>query len=137
VDAALLKEIPLFGWLSKRQRTKLAQHIREVELAPGEHLVDEGESAYQFFVIREGHAAVISGGRHLRDLGPGDFLGEIGLVQHRDRTASVIASSRIKALVMEEEDFQAMARSMPTVAEQLDAAIEERLARDRLFGLER
>ena len=110
--------------------------MQEVEVARGEHLVDEGDWAYDFFVIEEGSAAVISGGKHLTDLGPGDFLGEIGLMQHRDRTASVIATSAIKAIMISQKDFLDMARAFPTVAREIEAAMEERLERDRLFGLE-
>ena len=69
--------------------------------------------------------------------GIGDFLGEIGLVRGRGRTASVIATSNVTAIVMYAADFRAMKESMPTVARQIDEAIENRLARDRLFGLER
>src|SRR5215204_69074 len=81
VDGARLKPLPLFSWLSKRQRDKVARHCHPILISQGEHLLDEGHSAYEFFVIEEGTAAVVSAGKHLRDLGPGDFLGEIGLVR--------------------------------------------------------
>jgi CRP-like cAMP-binding protein len=137
VDATRLKPLPLFAWLSDRQRAKVAVHCREVVIPRGDHLVDEGQSPYEFFVIEEGSAAVVSRGKHLTDLGPGDFLGEIGLVRHIGRTASVIATSSIKAIVMSAESFRDMRHTMPKVARQIDEAIEERLERDRLFGLER
>jgi CRP/FNR family cyclic AMP-dependent transcriptional regulator len=137
VDGSRLREIPLFARLSPRQRNQVARHAREVEIARGEHLVDEGESSQEFFVIEEGTAAVVSGGKHVADLGRGDFLGEIGLVRDRDRTASVIATSRVKAIVIPGAEFRDMRRSMPQLAREIDAAIEERLERDRLFGLER
>ena len=137
MDESRLDGIPLFAGLSKRQRARLARHMREVDLAEGEHLVDEGEFSYDFFVICKGSAAVISSGRHVTDLEAGDFLGEIGLLNQRARTASVIATSRISALVMPGETFHKMATSMPEVAKEIQAAMEERLERDRLFGLGR
>ena len=137
MDEARLEGIPLFARLSKRQRIKLARTMQDVEIAQGEHLVDEGETSADFFVIREGTAAVISGGRHLTDLGPGDFVGEIGLLKHGHRTASVIATKPIKALTMPSEAFHRMAASMPDAAREIEAAMEERLERDRLFGLDR
>jgi len=137
MDESRLREIPLFAHLSKRQRSRLARHVRAVELGPGDHIVDEGEFAYEFFMIEAGNAAVIARGRHLGDLGPGDFLGEIGLVRKSDRTASVIATTPLRAIVMDAEGFRKMARSMPTAMAQIDAAIEWRLERDKLFGLER
>jgi F-box and leucine-rich repeat protein 7 len=136
VDAARLKQLPLFGVLSDRQRAKVAEHCHGVVIPQGEHLLDEGYSAYEFFIIEEGRAAVVSGGKHLRDLGPGDFLGEIGVVRDRDRTASVIATSTVKAIAMSANDFREMKDSTPKIARQIDEAIEERLQRDRLFGLD-
>ena len=136
VDESRLTSIRLFSRLSRRQRQKLASHMTAVELAIGEHIVDEGQSAIEFFILERGSAAVVSGGKHLTDLGAGDYLGEIGLIQQRDRTASVIATSPTTALVMPQAAFEAMARSMPAVAEELNTAIDERLERDRLFGLD-
>jgi CRP-like cAMP-binding protein len=137
MDEARLREIPLFAQLSKRQRGGLAPHTRTLEVGPGYHLVKEGDFAHQFFLIEEGKAAVIASGRHLTDLGRGDFLGEIGLVRQIDRTASVIATTPLRAIVMDEQGFRKMTRSMPNVRRQIEAAIEWRLERDRLFGLER
>lgn len=137
MDPSMLKDLPLFAGLSERQRGKVAPHFHGVEVSRGEHLVDEGQFSYEFFVIVEGSAAVVSANKHLTDLGPGDFLGEIGLVRGGYRTASVIATSPIKAIVMSADDFRGMKRSLPTVAREIDAAIVRRLERDRLFGLER
>jgi CRP/FNR family transcriptional regulator, cyclic AMP receptor protein len=137
MDEARLRKIPLFAQLSKRQRSRLARYMRSVEVGPGYHLVNEGEFAHQFFLIEEGKAAVIASGRHITDLGSGDFLGEIGLVRGIGRTASVITTTPLRAIVMDEEGFRKMSRSMPTVMAEIDATIESRLERDRLFGLDR
>ena len=137
MDESRLDGIPLFAGLTKRQRAKLAREMREVRLAEGDHLVDEGEFPLDFFVICEGTAAVVSSGKHLTDLGPGDFLGEIGLLQEALRTASVIATSPIAALAIPARVFREMTSTMPEAAEKIRAAMEERLERDRLFGLSR
>ena len=137
MDASRLKEISLFARLSQRERNKLTPRLREVEIPRGDHLVDEGQFGYEFFVIEEGRAAVVSGSRHVADLGPGDFLGEIALVRRGLRTASVIATSDIKAVVMGQDEFQEMTRSTPRIAREIDAAIEERLERNRMFGVNR
>src|SRR5919197_2343845 len=104
VDRDRLKALSLFAVLSDRQRAKVAEHCHAVVVPQGEHLLEEGYSAYEFFVIEEGNAAVVSGGKHLRDLGPGDFLGEIAIVGKRERTASVIATSPVKAIAMSAND---------------------------------
>ena len=137
MDEARLAAIPLFAGLSARQRRGLCKQVREIEIQPGEHLVDEGELSQQFFVIEQGRAAVIAGGKHVSDLGPGDFVGEIGLVRYPARTASVIATASLRAIVMDEKAFRRMSRQMPDVRARLAAAVEARLQRDREFGLER
>jgi CRP/FNR family cyclic AMP-dependent transcriptional regulator len=137
MDEARLERIPLFAELSRRRRRRLLAHLRELRIGPGDHIVDEGESAHEFFVIEEGRAAVIAEGKHLTELGPGDFLGEIGLLRGSARTSSVIALTPVTALVMNEEAFRRMARSMPKVATQITAAADERLRRDGLFGIDR
>jgi CRP/FNR family transcriptional regulator, cyclic AMP receptor protein len=137
VDGARLKPLPLFAGLSDRQRARVARHCHAVVVPQGEHLLDEGYSAYEFFVIEEGRAAVVSSGKHLRDLGPGDFLGEIGILSEKGRTASVIATSTVKAIAMSANDFREMTDSIPEVAKQINEAVEDRLERDRLFGLDR
>jgi CRP-like cAMP-binding protein len=114
----------------------VAEHCHGVLVEQGQHLLDEGHSAYEFFVIEEGTAAVTSGGKHLRDIGPGDFLGEIALLRGKERTASVIATSTIRAIAMSGQDFREMTEASPKVAQQIEEAIEERLERDRLFGLD-
>jgi CRP-like cAMP-binding protein len=136
VDAARLKDLPLFGILSDRQRAKLAEHCHGVMVEQGEHLLDEGHSPYEFFVIEHGTAAVVSRGKHLRDIGPGDFIGEIALLHGKERTASVIATSAVRAIAMSGQDFKEMTESTPQVAREIEKAIEERLERDRLFGLD-
>ena len=136
VDPARLKALSLFAPLSDRQRAKVAPHCHAVVIPQGEHLLDEGYSAYEFFVIEEGKAAVVSAGKHLRDLGPGDFLGEIAILSQKARTASVIAVSTVKAIAMSANDFRDMTESIPEVAKQINEAAQERLERDRLFGLE-
>jgi len=137
MDESRFPGIPLFSRLTRPQRKMLAEHAREIEVPAGEHLVDEGEFAHEFFVIEEGKAAVVAEGKHLTELGPGDFLGEIGLMKARNRTASVIASTPIKAVVLDEDGFRTMTRSMPMIMREIDAAIDERLRRDAFFGIAR
>jgi CRP-like cAMP-binding protein len=97
-----------------------------VDVAPGKHLVREGEFAYEFFAIEEGTAEVVRGDQYLTDLGPGDFFGEMGLIDNAPRSASVIATSPITAVVMTGPDFRQIDRELPEVAKKIRKAIEER-----------
>jgi CRP-like cAMP-binding protein len=64
-------------------------------------------------------------------MGPGDFFGEIGLLESEKRTASVVATSPMRLIVMTGRDFSAMRSEMPHVAKEIQEKIEERLTQDR------
>jgi CRP/FNR family transcriptional regulator, cyclic AMP receptor protein len=126
MDAAELASVPLFAGLSKHERRQVAQWADEIDVGPGKHLVDQGKFPYEFFVIREGTAEVTKDGDHLRDLGPGDFFGEIALMEGERRTASVVATSSMRVIVMHAREFHTLASELPNVAERLRQAIRER-----------
>jgi CRP/FNR family cyclic AMP-dependent transcriptional regulator len=126
MDESRLASIELFSSLSKRERSELATHADDIDVAEGTHLVREGEFAYEFFVIEDGSAEVLRDGEHVADLGPGDFLGEMGIVTGSPRNASVVARERTRVIVLSEQDFRGMARSFPGVAERIREAVRER-----------
>lgn len=126
MDESRLASLELFSSLSKRERRQIAQHADEIEVPEGTQLVREGEFAYEFFVIEEGSAEVIRGGEHVADLGPGDFLGEMGIVGQTQRNASVVARSPVVVAVLSEQDFRGISRSFPKVAQRIQEAVEER-----------
>jgi CRP-like cAMP-binding protein len=129
MDPVRLKSIPLFAELSDREREQVARWADELDVAEGKHLVDEGRFAHEFFVIEEGTAEVRHGDEKLTDLGPGDFFGEIALVEHQRRTASVIATTPMRTIVMFGRDFSQMESEMPSVAARIRQAVEERRPR--------
>ena len=126
MDEARLRSIPLFAGLSRKQRRQLAMCADEISVKPGTCLCREGEVAYEFFAIEEGSARVVRGDQYLNDLGPGDFFGEIGLVEHSPRNASVIAQSPMTAMVLTESAFRRIDRENPDVAKRIRRAIDER-----------
>jgi CRP/FNR family cyclic AMP-dependent transcriptional regulator len=128
MDANRLKSIPLFADLSDHERGQIARWADEVQVPEGKHLADQGEFAYEFFVIEEGSAVVTRDGERLKELGAGDFFGEIALLETDRRTATVTASSPMRLIVMHGRDFREMASEMPHVAEKIRAAIRERMA---------
>ena len=80
-------------------------------------------------MLLSGDVEVTQDGRHLTDLGAGDFFGEVALIEGDRRTASVTATTPITAVVMHQRDFDAMQRELPHVAEKIHAAVHERSAR--------
>ena len=126
MDEARLAALPLFSSLSKPELRRIAQLSDEVDVKAGRHLVDEGDSAYEFFVIESGTADVTHDGELLTQLGPGDFLGEIAAIGRSKRTASVTATTDLCVMVMTALDLRTVAREMPLLGERLQRAIAER-----------
>ena len=131
MDPKRLKDVSLFQGLAKKDLKHLGRWTDEVEIPEGKSLAEQGTFAYEFFVIEDGTADVIQDGRRIRTLGSGDFFGEIGLLESERRTASVVATSVMRLIVMTGRDFSAMRSEMPHIAEEIQRKIEERLARDR------
>lgn len=130
METKRLKSIPLFAALSGAQLDKLARWTDEVEVPAGARLTRQEGFAHEFAIIEDGAAAVYRDGEKINDLGPGDFFGEIGLLDEgARRTADVVASTPMRLIVMFGRDFRQMEREMPEVAETVRAAMEERLAR--------
>ena len=126
MDESRLSSIGLFESLSRDDRRLIAQHAEELDVDEGTQLVRQGEFAYEFFVIENGSAEVVRDGERIAELGPGDFLGEMGIVSQAVRNATVRTTSSSTVIVMTSQDFRAMQLSNPTVASQIEAAVEER-----------
>jgi CRP/FNR family cyclic AMP-dependent transcriptional regulator len=126
MDESRLSSIPLFESLPRDARGVVAQHADEIDVAEGTELVRQGEFAYEFFVIEDGTADVRRDGEGIAELGPGDFLGEMGIVSQAVRNATVVTTSAATVIVMTSQAFRAMARSNSEVAKQIEAAVEER-----------
>ncbi len=126
MEESELRSIPLFESLTTEERRAVAQHADELEAAEGTELVRQGEFAYEFFVIEKGTAEVTRDGEHVADLGPGDFLGEMGIVEHAVRNATVATTSPARVIVMTAQAMRSMAKLNPGVADRIRTAVEER-----------
>jgi len=127
VDVAQLESVAIFSGLSKKELERLAQWTDEVNVQEGYELATEGRFAHEFFVIEDGAAAVLRDGERIAELGPGDFFGEIGLLETERRTASVIATTPMTVIVMFQREFKQMEQEMPAVADRVRSAIRARL----------
>lgn len=126
----LLKGVPLFAACSKAELQRLAALADELDLAEGATLIREGERGREFLVIVGGSVRVTRGGRKLRDLGTGDFIGEIALVSDVPRTATVTATSPIRLLVITDREFRQVIEQMPSIATKVLQSLGERLHAD-------
>jgi CRP/FNR family cyclic AMP-dependent transcriptional regulator len=130
MDVDRLRTIPLFEGLSRKQLERLSGLTDEIEVPEGQHVLDQGRYAVEFFVIAEGTVEVRQDRRPIAMLGPGDFFGEIGLLEDLQRTATIEATSPVRAVVMDARGFAAMIDEFPTVAGRVREAERRRLAND-------
>jgi len=121
-----LRSIPLFESLTSEERRAIAPHADQIDVSEGTELVRQGDFAYEFFVLEEGTAEVTRDGERVAELGPGDFLGEMGIVGKVVRNATVVTTSAARVVVMTEQALRSMARTNPAVADRITAAVEER-----------
>jgi CRP/FNR family transcriptional regulator, cyclic AMP receptor protein len=127
MDVAKLDGLRLFDGLSTQQLEMIAQYAVEVDVPEGKELVRDAALAWDFYVIREGSAEVRHSRTRLRTLGAGDFFGEIGVMaSDRRRTASVVATSHVKAIRLTTQQLRMIADESPVLAERLRTAIAER-----------
>ena len=128
MDADALKSVPLFASLDDAALRELEVWLNEVKVAEGKHLVDEGDYAYDLFVIQDGTAEVTREGDRIAELGPGDFFGEMGVLGGKEgrRNATVVAKSPMKLLTLATYDVDRMKKTAPEMLDKLAAAIEER-----------
>jgi CRP-like cAMP-binding protein len=123
---AQLKDVPFFSGLSKRELAMVAQQTDEIDVEAGAVLAREGDFGHEFFVIIDGTAEVVRGGEPIAALGPGEFFGEMALIDDDRRNATVRALSPMKLLVMTRNSFRTVDRSLPQVHATVVEAINQR-----------
>jgi CRP/FNR family transcriptional regulator, cyclic AMP receptor protein len=127
----LLQRVPLFSKLTRSELRKVAAMTREYDVREGRELTREGERGRDFTVIVEGSAIVRRSGRRVNRLGPGDFFGEISLVTGEPRTATVVAETPLRAIVLSDRDFRHLLRTTPAVTFKVLQTLGRRLPRSR------
>lgn len=122
MDPERLRAIPVFASLDDETLRGIATFASESSVPAGKHLVREGDYAYEFMAIEEGEAEVVRGGEAVATLGPGDFFGEIAVLEKRLRTASVVATTPMRLVTLTHWDLKRVGAAM----EQIRATLEER-----------
>jgi CRP-like cAMP-binding protein len=133
-DAKLLSTVPLFADLSKRHLRRVASVAGEARFKPGATIVQEGTAGEAFHVIVEGKAKVVHGRRTIARMGPGDFFGEVALLDGATRTASVVAETPLVTVRIYRRAFLKVLESEPTITVKVLAEVARRLRhRTRTF----
>lgn len=131
-SAATLEQVPLLQDLTKRDRQHLAQSLKERTFKSGQQVVVEGRTGVGFFIILEGKAAVTIGDELVQVLGPGDYFGEMALLDGGARTATITADGELRCATMTSWAFKAFVMDNPKVAWAMLQALAQRLRASRL-----
>lgn len=126
MDADRLKKIPVFADLDPAATRVIATFASEMSVPAGKELVREGDYSYELLAIEEGTAQVSRAGRPIADLGPGDVVGEIGVVENGVRNATVTATSPMLLVTLDRWDVKRLAKQSPEVLQHLKALIQAR-----------
>jgi CRP-like cAMP-binding protein len=126
MDAAQLVEIPLFEGLSPEELQRIGDWLEPIEVPAGWFLLNQGSYPEGFFVVLEGEVTVERDGVPVATIGPGDFFGEIALLEDDRRTATVTTATRVRAAVMDAGDFFEMCAEIPSISTRITTAAMRR-----------
>lgn len=122
-----LKRVPLFLGLDNKELEQIALSMRERRFSAGDTVTQEGAGGVGFFVVEEGRADVTVGGESRGSVGPGDYFGEIALINESPRTATLVASTDMVCYGMTPWDFRPLVESNSTIAWKLLTAMAEKM----------
>ena len=126
MDPARLRSIPVFADLDDEEIGHVAALAAEVSVPEGKELVREGDYSYDVLAIEEGTARVERNGQLLGDVGPGDVVGEMGVLERSQRNATVIATSPMLLVTLTSWDIRRLRKSAPKAVEHLREIVAQR-----------
>ncbi|MCC5953753.1 MAG: cyclic nucleotide-binding domain-containing protein [Acidimicrobiia bacterium] len=122
-----LRDVSFFGGFSPSELERVADMAEEVEVTPGAVLIEQGRVGQECYVIIDGEASVVVGDEPVATIGPGSMVGEMALVEHRPRNASVIADTPMLLVAFDTKAFKTMLTEMPKVHERVMETLGARL----------
>ena len=126
LDAERLKKIDVFSSLDDDELQELADFAEETTVSEGDKLTKAGSHSYQLFAIEDGEVEVLRDDETVAKLGPGDVVGETGVVGRGLRNADVVAKSDVKAIFFTQDQVKKMRKDVPGLDEKLGRILEER-----------
>jgi CRP-like cAMP-binding protein len=126
VDPERLKNIPVFADLDDEELGHIAALAAQVSVPAGKELVREGDYSYDVLAIEEGTASVERHGEHVADLGPGDVVGEMGVLERSQRNATVTATSPMLLVTLTSWDIRKLHKTAPHAVEHLRDVVAQR-----------
>jgi cAMP-dependent protein kinase regulator len=126
MDAAQLKQIPLFSDASDQELKQVAAFAQSKEVPEGEVVLEEGGFSRELLAIEDGKAEVTRDGEHIADLGPGDVFGEAGMLDDEMRNSTVTAKSRLRLISLGHFEVKRLKKDAPGVYASIEQLVEER-----------
>ena len=123
-----LAAVPLLEGLSKRQLRRISSLMTRIDRPAGQVLTTEGQPGLEFFIVLEGELEVRQGDRVIATRGPGEYVGEIALVDRRPRTATVVATTPVSVEVLNRREFMSLLAQAPDLSEHIMGTMAKRLA---------
>ena len=127
VKIQALKKAPLFAELSRKELVAVARLADELEVPAGKVVAREGEIGHEFFVVIDGEVEFSRNGRRLPIDGPVDFFGEVALIEHTQRMATVKARTDLRVFVLAEREFHQLLDDNPRIERKVLKALARRL----------
>ena len=121
----LLQRVPIFSDLDRKELERIAASMKERTFKAGDKVTEEGQSGVGFFVIADGEAKVTVGGDERRRLGPGDYFGEVALLNETARTATITAETDLHCYGLTSWEFRPLVETHSTIAWKLLQAMSK------------
>jgi len=122
-----LASVPLFRACTKKELNEVAKAADDMTVPAGKVLVEQGRTGHEAFVIVTGTASVERNGQKITDIGPGAVVGDISMLDHGPRTATVTATTEMEVLVLDQRHFTALFETVPTLVHKLLAVLASRI----------
>jgi CRP-like cAMP-binding protein len=125
--ATRLKNVAFFEGFTDDELTRVAELADEIEAEAGAELTDQGRPGQECFVTLEGRANVFFGGEHIATLEPGSMVGEMALIDHKPRSATVVAETPMRLLAFDTRAFRSLLDEMPKASHRVMSLLNARL----------
>ena len=122
-----LRNVPLFSACSNKELETIARATDEITLPAGHVLTDQGQTGREAFIIVDGSATVRRNGKKVASLGKGSVVGELSLLDHGPRTATVTTDAETTVLVLDQRHFLAVLDDVPSLSHKLLAALASKV----------